>query len=143
MLGFKKVSVALLIGLAVIAAAILSVYFYPIGAGDMVTTVMPREARGLMVQRGNDSNFVVLDVRTPGEYREGHLEGARLIDFHSPAFRNEINKLDKAKSYLVYCASGSRSGSTIKLMIDLKFIKLFHMPAGFFGWKKDGLPISR
>ena len=52
---------------------------------------------------------VVLDVRTPKEFKEGHIPGATNIDFTTPDFEKRIGKLDKSKTYLVHCASGGRS----------------------------------
>mgnify|MGYP003335237867 FL=1 len=47
----------------------------------------------------------VLDVRTPAEFAEGHLANSLNIDFESGKFAEEIKKLDKSKSYAVYCRS--------------------------------------
>ena len=62
------------------------------------------------------SGVTVIDVRTPEEYAEGHIEGAELIDFYSDTFAEQIAALDPADEYLVYCRSGNRSGQTIALM---------------------------
>lgn len=62
------------------------------------------------------SGVTVIDVRTPEEYAEGHIEGARMIDFYSDTFAEQIASLDPDDEYLVYCRSGNRSGQTIGLM---------------------------
>ena len=59
---------------------------------------------------------VLLDVRTPGEFAEGHLDGALNIDLESSAFKAEIAKLDKTLPYFVYCRSGSRSAQAVAIM---------------------------
>jgi len=62
------------------------------------------------------SNEVILDVRTKGEYNQGHLENAVLIDMYQQGFKEKIKNLDPAKTYYVYCYSGSRSKSAVKIM---------------------------
>lgn len=64
---------------------------------------------------------VILDVRTPQEYDEGHLEGARLLDFNSGEVAAAIPQLDPDSEYLVYCRSGNRSAQAIQLMEDAGF----------------------
>ena len=58
----------------------------------------------------------VIDVRTPAETADGYLEGALLIDWQGPDFATEIEKLDKAANYVIYCRSGNRAGQAIELM---------------------------
>ena len=57
-----------------------------------------------------DSSVITLDVRTPSEFQSGHLVNAVNIDFEGQNFEGEVNKLDKDKTYAVYCRSGRRSG---------------------------------
>ena len=56
-----------------------------------------------------DQSAVVLDVRTPGEFRGGCIAGAKNIDFYDPGFRDAAARLDPTKTYYVYCRSGHRS----------------------------------
>ena len=64
---------------------------------------------------------VVIDVRTPAEFAEVHVVGARNIDFRDPGFEDQIRKLDREGHYKVYCRSGNRSGQAEKLMKSLGF----------------------
>ncbi|MFV0374916.1 rhodanese-like domain-containing protein [Microbacterium sp.] len=64
---------------------------------------------------------VIVDVRTPAEYSEGHLQGALNIDVQSPAFADGIAGLDPAGEYVVYCRSGNRSATAVKAMRDAGF----------------------
>ena len=57
-------------------------------------------------QKRQEKDTVVLDVRTPKEYAEGHVPGAVNIDIHDPKFDEKIDGLDKSKTYLVHCAKG-------------------------------------
>jgi phage shock protein E len=88
-----------------------------------------------------EAGVITLDVRTPGEYAEGHLEGAQLIDFQSGNFENEISSLDKNATYAVYCRSGNRSGQAVKVMQDAGFTNVFNMNGGVIDWANAGLPL--
>jgi rhodanese-related sulfurtransferase len=88
-----------------------------------------------------ESGIITLDVRTPGEFNEGHIEGAQLIDFQSGNFENEIASLDKSKTYAVYCRSGSRSGEAVKVMRDAGFTNLYNLNRGVIDWANAGLPL--
>lgn len=67
------------------------------------------------------ADTVVIDVRTPGEYAAGHLEGAINIDVQSPDFDGQIGALPKSGAYLVYCRSGSRSAAAAARMAGLGY----------------------
>lgn len=90
-----------------------------------------------------EPGVVTLDVRTPGEFAEGYIEGARLIDFQSGNFENEIATLDKGATYAVYCRSGNRSGQAVKVMQDAGFTNVFNMNGGVIDWANAGLPLVR
>jgi rhodanese-related sulfurtransferase len=88
-----------------------------------------------------EAGLITLDVRTPGEFSEGHIDGALLIDFQSGNFENEIASLDKSKTYAVYCRSGSRSGEAVKVMSDAGFTNLYNLDGGVIDWANAGLPL--
>jgi rhodanese-related sulfurtransferase len=90
-----------------------------------------------------ESGVVTLDVRTPAEFAEGYIKGARLIDFQSGNFENEIATLDKNATYAVYCRSGNRSGQAVKVMQDAGFTNVFNMNGGVIEWANAGLPLVR
>jgi rhodanese-related sulfurtransferase len=101
----------------------------------------PAEASRLMeANRGNPA-FVVLDVRTDAEYREGHIPGAVLIDFRSTAFRERVASLARDRTCLVYCRTGNRSGSALGVMEELGLGTLHHLAGGIAAWKEKGLPV--
>jgi phage shock protein E len=88
-----------------------------------------------------EAGVITLDVRTPGEYAEGHLEGAQLIDFQSGNFENEISSLDRNATYAVYCRSGNRSGQAVKVMHDAGFHNVYNLNGGVIDWANAGLPL--
>jgi rhodanese-related sulfurtransferase len=82
----------------------------------------------------NQSNgAVLLDVRTPGEFRSGSVRGARNIDFMSPTFMSTVSTLDKSKEYFLICRSGSRSGQACNLMAKEGF-KVYNLAGGIGEW---------
>ena len=78
---------------------------------------------------------VIIDVRTDDEFTTGYIEGAVNIDFYmGNKFISEIDKLDKSKSYFIYCKSGARSGQTCELMKQKDFKKVYNLEGGILGW---------
>lgn len=97
-----------------------------------------KQAMKLIQIHSQDSNFVILDVRTPEEYNNGHIEKALNIDYNSVDFQDKIKELDKKKTYLVYCRTGGRSAKSIAIMKNLNFNNLYHVYEGIEKWKKKG-----
>ncbi len=64
---------------------------------------------------------VILDVRTPSEFSSAHLKGAINIDVLNSDFKDQVQKLDKNRTYKLYCRSGNRSGQALQLMRSLGF----------------------
>ena len=88
------------------------------------------QSLALLVHRLQDTEFVVIDVRTEGEYGPGHIVGALNIDFYGPTFSADLDALNKDKAYLIYCASGNRSGQTHDTMLGLGFHEVYNMLGG-------------
>lgn len=85
-----------------------------------------------------DNNAVVLDVRTPEEVAEGIIPNAKHIDiFKGQGFIEEIQQLDKTKTYFVYCKAGGRSGQACAVMNQLGFNKTYNLLGGFSEWKGE------
>ncbi len=101
----------------------------------------PRESSLLIREMAGDPDFVILDVRTPREYGMGRIEGSVNIDYHSPAFLAELEKLDRKKTYLVYCLVGIRSRNAADMMEELGFEYVVNMVGGIRQWHQEGLPI--
>ncbi|HYN31952.1 MAG TPA: rhodanese-like domain-containing protein [Ilumatobacteraceae bacterium] len=87
------------------------------------------------------ADLVVLDVRTPEEYAEGHLDGAVLVDFYDADFADQLSQLDPDVPYLVYCRSGNRSGQTLTMMQQLGFASAVDVDGGIVAWQSAGLPV--
>ena len=79
----------------------------------------------------------LVDVRTPKEYKEGHINQAQNIDFFSPTFDQDIQKLDKDKPVMVYCQMGGRSAKCAERMKELGFVKIYDFKGGYSKWKSQ------
>ncbi|WP_412560153.1 rhodanese-like domain-containing protein [Winogradskyella sp. MIT101101] len=89
-------------------------------------------------QLDKDNNSVVLDVRTQDEVEEGVIPNAIHIDiYQGQGFIDELEKLDKTKSYYVYCKSGGRSGQACAIMNQLGFNNAYNLKGGFLEWQGD------
>lgn len=99
------------------------------------------DAFDLVESLAGDPDFVILDVRTPGEFASGHLENAANVDFYSPDFLDQLDELDRRAIYLVYCRSGGRSGSAHDEMASLGFATVYNMLGGITAWEDAGYPV--
>jgi rhodanese-related sulfurtransferase len=129
-------------GIILLVAFLAFILLSPRAQSDQqFTAVSPKKASALIEKHREDSDFVILDIRTPGEYQYGHIKNSIMIDFYSKAFVEEINRLDKGKTYLIYCRSGNRSTRSLELFKKLEFQKIYHLSSGINGWKSEGLPV--
>ena len=87
-----------------------------------------------------DKNAVVLDVRRPDEFAAGHIEGAVLLNFlDTVSFNAGVEKLDKSKTYYIYCRSGRRSNNAA-VILQKKGFTVFDLGGGFLSWQRYNLP---
>lgn len=90
-----------------------------------------------------DSDVIILDVRTPFEFKSGRLENAININYYSFSFKKQLAKLDREKTYLLHCHTGVRSGRSIPIMLSAGFKNIIHMDGGYKSWKGQGLPLAK
>jgi phage shock protein E len=90
-----------------------------------------------------DKKNVVLDVRTPEEFADGHIPGAINIDFNAEDFDQKLSKLDKDKTYLVHCAAGGRSARACTKLGKMNFPNLYNLEGGMGAWEKAGKPVEK
>ncbi|WP_100616225.1 rhodanese-like domain-containing protein [Confluentibacter citreus] len=103
-----------------------------------ITVITPEEMQSFL----EADNVQLIDVRTQEEYNKGHIKGAQNINFFSPTFFDDINKLDKEKPVYLYCNSGKRSAKCAEKMIEIGFIKIYDLNGGFSKWKHEGLELE-
>jgi len=86
----------------------------------------------------------LVDVRTPEEFKAGHIKNAILINYMSADFKDKAFKgLDKSKPVLVYCASGGRSAKSAKIYKEAGFTKVYNLLGGFNAWSAKNLEIEK
>ncbi len=113
------------------------------GAAQTLKNISAQEANDLIQQRKADPNFVILDIRTPQEFAQGRIDGAINLDFYAPTFKESLDKLDKSKTYMMYCRSGNRSGKAFGIMKDQQFTEAYNMTGGIGAWAQKGLPVVK
>ena len=109
----------------------------------ILTTISPKEAADLIQSNRDNPAFVIIDVRTPEEFAGEHIANAVNIDYYAESFKDKISALDKNKTYLVYCLSGSRSRNALKMMAEMGFREVYDISGGIAAWKSEGLPIVK
>jgi len=97
--------------------------------------------KNLDVKAFNDAiqntDNVILDVRTPEEIADGKIDNAIELNFYDDDFSDRLLAMDKDKEYIVYCKGGGRSAKTARLMIKNGFEKVNNLEGGYKAWKKD------
>jgi rhodanese-related sulfurtransferase len=106
-----------------------------------IKDISATQSKELIEDNKDNTNFIIIDCRTKGEFDMAHIKDSVLIDFYDPSFTQEIDKLDKEKTYLIYCATGSRSKAAIGLMIRMKFAEVYNMTYGVTEWYQEGFEL--
>lgn len=108
---------------------------------QIIKDISVQEAYDLIRENKDNQSFIIIDVRTPEEFANGHIENAVNLDYYSEKFRDELNELDKGKTYLIYCRSGNRSGKALSIMEELAFREVYNILGGIIQWKAEGYPL--
>ncbi|KQS45632.1 MAG: rhodanese-like domain-containing protein [Flavobacterium lindanitolerans] len=98
------------------------------------------EAFSKRIEKGN---VQLVDVRTPKEYKQGHLKGAKNVHLYDQDFTDRINKLDKTKPVYVYCKAGGRSAEAVEIMQAQGFKNIIELKGGTDSWTETGLPLEQ
>jgi rhodanese-related sulfurtransferase len=88
-------------------------------------------------------DVLVLDVRTPEEFKKGHLPGALNVDVNGEDFAAAVERLDPERTTLVYCRSGRRSARACAMMEQKGFREILDLAPGILGWEAAGQPVVR
>jgi rhodanese-related sulfurtransferase len=100
--------------------------------------IAPAQAASLIKET---KNLQLIDVRTPGEYAQGHLDKAKLIPLQE--LESRFAEIDKSKPVLLYCRSGHRSGIALKLLQGKGYTQAKHLDGGINAWTASGLPVTK
>lgn len=98
-----------------------------------VEVIAPKEYQQQIAKK----NVQLIDVRTPEEYRRGHIKGAKNINFLDEGFLSEFEALDKEKSVFIYCRSGNRSAKASKKLTEAGFKHIIDLEGGYKAWKSS------
>ncbi|MFA6188112.1 MAG: rhodanese-like domain-containing protein [Sulfuricurvum sp.] len=123
-----------------LAIAVVAVYFAYF-KGWIFTdfeSISPKQAYELLE---NDKNIALLDVRTPKEFSQEHIQGATLIPVQE--LSQNLAKLSdvKDKKIIVYCHSGARSVAASRILVDNGFTPI-NVKGGITAWKSEGLSVT-
>ena len=103
--------------------------------------VSPDEAEKLIKE---NPGIIILDVRSPEEFAEGHIKGAKNVNVHDAGFEKQVAGLDQTKPVIVHCGSGRRSTEALEEMGNkVKFPQIYHLNDGFRAWKAAGKPVEK
>ncbi len=100
---------------------------------SIIKNINPSSARKLI----ENEEIIILDVRAPWEFAEGHVKNAKNLDFTDPDFSDNLEKLDKDKKYLVYCKTGRRGAMALEVMENIGFKNLYNLIGGYGSWNRD------
>lgn len=90
-----------------------------------------------------DGQTNVLDVRTPGEVSEGHVEGSINADINGNSFDSDVQGIDKSAPVYVYCRSGHRSMMASEKLIEMGYTDVRNVKGGFMAWMESGYPVKK
>ena len=102
--------------------------------------IFPAEAWELISKYWKSDEMVIIDVSTPQEYQDLHLEGAINVNLLSRFFKARLDVMDKSTAYVVYCKVGGRSKVAQKLMQRFGFQTVYNITGGTLLWEEEGLP---
>lgn len=101
------------------------------------------DAHGAQALLSANPQVVVLDVRSPKEIEDGHIEGAVFANFFDDDFKQQLTRFEKDTHYLVHCKGGGRSTKALATLEELGFTNITHMDGGLDDWKRADLPLSK
>lgn len=108
-------------------------------ADDQCREMPPDEFRRAIEEEG----CRVVDVRTPAEFGQGHLEDAVNIDSYAPDFRSRLEQLDRDRPYVVYCKKGLRGAKAMEILRQAGFARVYNISGGYDRWAAGGHPVQR
>ncbi len=107
-------------------------YYYANGESVGGSVLLPPEEYAIAID--GDKTAVLIDVRTPEEYANGHIEGARLLNVsEEDVFASAVDLLDTDSIYYIYCRSGRRSQKAACIMHQ-RGLKVVDLQGGYNAW---------
>ncbi|MFN4234324.1 MAG: rhodanese-like domain-containing protein [Bacteroidia bacterium] len=88
-------------------------------------------------------NAVLIDLRTPKEFKSGHIKGAKNLDFFAKGFYDQLLKYPKDTPLFIYCESGGRSGQVFERLKSEGYQTVYEMHEGMSGWRDSKRPVEK
>jgi rhodanese-related sulfurtransferase len=107
--------------------------------GQAAKNIKTIEAKDFAETMNTTQNPQILDVRTPEEFTEGHIDNAANVNWLGDRFVADAEKFDKTKPVFVYCKSGRRSKKATEKLQELGFKNIYELEGGFMKWSAAGL----
>ena len=131
----RRVTLVLASVATILIISIVFFNFLCIGQQPVYKTISVSEARALMQ---STPDLLIVDVRTPQEYAQGHLNGAINIPLSDLPLR--ISGLDPNRTILVYCQTGVRSAEASSFLVSSGFTRVYNLEGGITAWINSGYP---
>jgi rhodanese-related sulfurtransferase len=114
-----------------------------VGSQSLISEdIFPSEAYELIREINDNPNLIILDISTPKEFANQHLENAVNFNLLSRTFKYRLYVLDKEQTYLVYCKLGARSKVAQMVMKKMGFRVVYNIVGGALLWEEEGLPFA-
>lgn len=101
-------------------------------------TVQPGELQEFSTQH----NTVIVDVRTPAEFKEGHIPGAVNVPHQAVVDDPSVLHRYRDKTLVVYCRTGRRTRAAIDSLESAGFERVYHLQGDIEGWLNADLPLQ-
>lgn len=141
MLTFKRISAVLtIVFLTIVSSYSETESLMQAQSGTMILDISAEDAKELIEQ--DSTKIVIVDIRTYGEYMNGRIEGAILVDYFKN-FPDGLKELDRDNTLLLYSRTGKRSRRSLPIFRELGFKRIYHMQNGLAEWCKMGYETVR
>ena len=107
--------------------------------GQAAKNIKTIESKDFAETMNTTQNPQILDVRTPEEFTQGHIDNAANVNWLGDRFVADAEKFDKTKPVFVYCKSGRRSKKATEKLQELGFKNIYELEGGFMKWSAAGL----
>lgn len=119
--------------------ALLVSFYYPAEAEGFPSV----EATPFLLEKVKADEWLLIDVRTPEEYKQGHIPGA--INMPHNEINGFVEQLNDAKNkpIIIYCRTGRRATIAMQMLEQKQFLRVTHLEGDMMGWTEAGLPVDK
>ena len=125
------------------SAVCFPVFFILLFACSKISHKTPAEINEMIHSSGSGTGVILIDVRSPVKYREGHIAGAVNIPLESKTFDLRLSAFDREDEIVFYCGTGLKTVKAAETAQDQGFEKIYVLDGGIKAWQKAGLNLAR